>query len=95
MPTPIMVTTGTSVTGDIITGTAPNFLVKGLPVATMTSPVSGPACAGVIANTTAVTKLVNGLPLANITSVATGANPATGVPVTTSAMVTTGVNYIC
>lgn len=95
MPTPIMVTTGTSVTGDLITGTAPTFLVKGLPVATMTSPVSGAACTGVVANTTAVTKIVNGLPLANVTSMATGVNPATGVPVTTSAMVTSGINYIC
>ena len=95
MPPPLIVPPPTSVTGDLITGTAPTFLVKGLPIATMASPVTGAACTGVIANTTAVTKIVNGLPMANITSMASGANPATGVPVTTSAMVTTGINYIC
>ena len=72
MPTPIMVTTGTSVTGDLITGTAPTFLVKGLPIATITSPVSGAACTGVIAGSTAVNKIVHGLPMANITSMASG-----------------------
>lgn len=95
MPTPIMVTTGTSVTGDLITGTTPTFLVKGLPIATITSPVSGAACTGVIAGSTAVNKIVHGLPMANITSMASGVNPATGVPVTTSAMVTAGITYIC
>ena len=88
MPTPIMITTGVSATGDVVTGTAVNFLVHGLPIATLTSPVAGPMCAG-------VNKLVHGLPMANITSVATGANPITGVPVTTAAVVTTGINYIC
>lgn len=95
MPTPIMITTGVSATGDIVTGTAVNFLVHGLPIATLTSPVAGPMCAGVLSVSTAVNKLVHGLPMANITSVATGANPITGVPVTTAAVVTTGINYIC
>lgn len=94
MPTPIMVTTGTSVTGDLITGTAVKLLVRGMPVATMTAPVSGAACTGLITATTAVNKLVMGLPMANITSAASGVNPATGAPVTTTAMATTGVNII-
>lgn len=95
MPTPIMVTTGTTVTGDLVTGTAPTFLVKGLPVATVTAPVAGAACTGVIASSTAVRMMVNGLPVANITATVSGANTVTGVPVTTSAMATTGVNMIC
>ena len=90
-----MVTTGTTVTGDVIAGTAPNYLVKGMPVATVTAPVAGAACTGVIASSTATHLIVNGLPVANITSTVSGANTVTGVPVTTSAMATTGVNVIC
>ncbi len=95
MPTPIMVTAGTTVTGDIITGTAPTFLVMGMPVATLTSPVAGAACTGVLASSTAVTFLINGLPAANITAMASGVNTVTGVPVTTCAMATAGVTFIC
>lgn len=94
MPTPIMTTTGTTATGDIITGTCAKYLVKGMPVVTLTNPVSGPACAGVMVNTTAVNKVCMGLPVADVTAMANGANPATGVPVATAAAVSTAVNYL-
>lgn len=90
-----MTSTGVSATGDMVTGTAVNYLVMGLPVATAASPVSGPACTGVVTQTTCVKLLMKGLPSANITSVATGVNPATGVPVTTPAAVSTAIKYIC
>lgn len=94
MPTPIMITTGTTATGDIITGTCAKFIVKGMPVVALTNPVSGPACAGVMSNTTAVNKLCMGLPIADVTAMANGANPATGVPVATAAANSTAVNYL-
>lgn len=94
MPTPIMITTGTSAMGDIITGTAPTFLVNGLPVATIGSPASGAGCVGVIVASTAVTTLINGLPVADITSTIAGANPITGVPVTLPAVMSSAVTFI-
>lgn len=94
MPTPIMTTTGTTATGDIVTGVCAKYLVKGMPIATLTNPVSGAACVGVLSNTTAVNKVCMGLPVADVTAMANGANPATGVPVATAAAVSTAVNYL-
>lgn len=94
MPTPIMITTGTSATGDIITGTNVKFLVKGMPVVTLTNPVAGPVCTGVMTSTTAVNKICMGLPLADVTAMVTGANTVTGVPMTTVAANTTAMNYL-
>ncbi|MEG0332918.1 MAG: hypothetical protein RR607_00395 [Akkermansia sp.] len=95
MPTPLMVTTGTTATGDIITGTCAKILVKGMPVATITSPVSGATCVGVISSTSAVKLLFMGLPAANITSPVVGAHPITGIPITVPAMMSNAINIIC
>ncbi|MDO5449516.1 MAG: hypothetical protein Q4F30_01365 [Akkermansia sp.] len=94
MPTPIMITTGTTATGDIITGTCAKYIVKGMPVVTLTNPVAGPVCTGVVSASTAVNKICMGLPMADVTAVVNGANTVTGVPLATTAVNTAAVNYL-
>lgn len=89
-----MITTGTTATGDIITGTCANYLVMGMPVVTLTNPVAGPVCTGVMTSTTAVNKVIMGLPVADVTAVISGANTVTGVPLSTVAANTTATNYL-
>lgn len=93
-PTPIMITTGTSATGDIITGTAVKLLINGLPAATLTAPVAGAACTGLVAASSAAKCIVNGLPVANITAGINGVNPATGVPIATTAINSSATSFI-
>jgi uncharacterized Zn-binding protein involved in type VI secretion len=71
-------------TGDVITGPGvPNVLIEGMPASVMGDLVNGAACVGSIVMGSP-TVLVSGRPLARVTSSVVGANPATGVPVSTT-----------
>lgn len=83
MPFPVARLTDLTVTGDVVTAPGcPNVLVGGLPIACLGDAVSGAVCVGaiVVGN---MTVLAGGRPIARVTSSVGGANPATGVPVTT------------
>jgi uncharacterized Zn-binding protein involved in type VI secretion len=70
-------------TGDAITGPGvPNVLIANMPAAVVGDLVSGAACVGAI-TMGSMKVLIGGRPAARVTSQVTGANPATGVPVTT------------
>jgi uncharacterized Zn-binding protein involved in type VI secretion len=73
-----------TVTGDAISGPGvPTVLIVGQPAAVVGDLVSGAACVGsVIAGSATV--LSGGRPAARLTSQVTGANPASGAPVTTA-----------
>lgn len=76
--------TDMTATGDPIVGPGvPTVLIENLPAACMGDQVSGAACMGVISMGSA-TVLIGGKPAARVTSMVTGANPATGVPVSTT-----------
>lgn len=70
-------------TGDAITGPGvPTVLIGGLPASVMGDMVSGAACVGSIVMGSP-TVLIGGRPAARTTSNVAGANPASGVPVST------------
>ncbi len=70
-------------TGDAITGPGvPTVLIGGLPASVMGDMVSGAACVGSIVMGSP-TVLIGGRPAARSTSNVAGANPASGVPVST------------
>jgi len=72
-----------TVTGDAITGPGvPNVMIGYMPASVVGDTVSGAACTGAI-TMGSTTVLISGRPAARITSQVTGANPATGVPVST------------
>lgn len=71
-------------TGDVITGPGvPNVLIAGMPAAVVGDTVAGNAVTGVISMGSS-TVLISGRPAARATSTVTGANPYSGVPVTTA-----------
>ncbi len=71
-------------TGDAITGPGvPNVLIGGVPASVVGDMVSGNACVGAITQGSA-TVLISGRPAARVTSVVSGANPYSGVPVSTT-----------
>ncbi len=73
-----------AVTGDAITGPGvPTVLIGNMPAAVLGDTVSGSVCVGAITMGSA-TVLIGGRPAARVTSQITGANPITGVPVTTA-----------
>lgn len=75
--------TDLTATGDIITAPgAPVVLICGLPASCVGDSVNGTVCVGAII-TGAFTVLVGGRPAARVTSSVAGANPITGIPVTT------------
>ncbi len=70
-------------TGDTITGPgAPTVLIGGQPASVMGDLVNGAACVGSIVMGSP-TVLIMGRPAARVTSNVAGANPITGVPVST------------
>jgi uncharacterized Zn-binding protein involved in type VI secretion len=74
----------TTVTGDTITGPGvPTVLICGQPAAVLGDLVAGNACTGAI-TMGSPTVLIGGRPAARVTSQVTGANPYSGVPVTTA-----------
>lgn len=84
MPFPAARVGDMTATGDAITGPGvPNVLIEGMPASVMGDLVNGAACIGSIVMGSP-TVLVGGRPLARVTSNVAGANPATGVPVTTT-----------
>ena len=73
----------TTATGDAITGPGvPNVLIAGQPAAVVGDTVTGNACTGAI-TMGSNTVLISGRPAARVTSQVSGANPYSGVPVTT------------
>jgi uncharacterized Zn-binding protein involved in type VI secretion len=71
-------------TGDAITGPGmPNVLIEGLPASCMGDLVNGAACVGSITQGSP-TVMIGGRPAVRVTSVVAGANPITGVPVSTT-----------
>jgi uncharacterized Zn-binding protein involved in type VI secretion len=73
-----------TVTGDAITGPGvANVLIGNMPAAVVGDTVSGNACTGAI-TMGSMTVLIGNRPAARVTSQVTGANPYTGVPVTTA-----------
>lgn len=71
-------------TGDVITGPgAPNVLIAGVPAALVGDTVTGNAVTGAITMGSS-TVLILGRPAARVTSMVAGANPYSGVPVTTA-----------
>jgi uncharacterized Zn-binding protein involved in type VI secretion len=70
-------------TGDVITGPGvPTVLIGGMPASVMGDLINGAACVGAIIMGSP-TVLIGGRPAARATSSVTGANPASGVPVST------------
>ena len=77
--------TDLTVTGDVVTGPGiPTVLIGNLPAAVMGDMVSGTVCVGALVSGCAMTVLISGRPAARVTTMASGANPITGVPVTTA-----------
>ena len=73
-----------TVTGDPITGPGvPTVLIGNMPASVLGDIVSGAVCVGAI-TMGSTTVLIGGRPAARVTSQVTGANPASGVPVTTA-----------
>jgi len=93
MAMPAMTLTSTTATGDLLTGPGcPRVLVKGLPVAQMTSMVAGAACvSGVVTTTVSANHIAGGLPVASLTAMVTGVTPV-GAPISTACAITTGMN---
>ena len=84
MPFPAARVGDMTVTGDPITGPGvPTVLIAGMPASVMGDLVSGTVCVGAI-TMGSPTVLIGGRPAARLTSQVTGANPITGVPVTTA-----------
>jgi uncharacterized Zn-binding protein involved in type VI secretion len=73
-----------TLTGDAITGPGvPTVMIGFMPAAVLGDTVSGAACTGAI-TLGSMTVMIGGRPAARVTSQVVGANPATGVPVTTA-----------
>ncbi len=73
-----------TVTGDAITGPGvPTVLIMGQPAAVAGDTVSGNACMGAIAMGSPMV-LIGGRPAARTNDPVTGANPYSGVPVSTT-----------
>ena len=84
MPFPAARLTDMTATGDTITGPGmPTVLIENLPASVMGDLVNGAACVGSITQGSP-TVLIGGRPAARVTSVVAGANPVTGVPVSTT-----------
>ncbi|MCP3968501.1 MAG: hypothetical protein GY750_14225 [Lentisphaerae bacterium] len=83
MSTSIATLGSLTITGDSVIGTCVTKIRKGLPGATLSSPVVGAACSGAVVATTAVNKIRLGLPVANLGAVVSGVS-AVGIPVTTA-----------
>jgi len=84
MPFPAARVGDMTVTGDAITGPGvPTVLIANMPASVMGDLVSGGVCVGSI-TMGSPTVLIGGRPAARVTSVVTGANPVTGVPVSTT-----------
>jgi uncharacterized Zn-binding protein involved in type VI secretion len=84
MPFPASRLTDVTVTADVITGPgAPTVLISGMPASCMGDAVAGSVCVGVV-SMGSPTVLILGRPATRVTSTVTGANPETGVPVTTA-----------
>ncbi|QSH41194.1 hypothetical protein P0136_09305 [Lentisphaerota bacterium ZTH] len=83
MPTSVATLGSMTVTGDSVIGTCIKIIRRGLPGATLASPVAGISCNGVVAVTTAINKVRSGLPVANIGSIVIGVS-SVGIPVTTT-----------
>ncbi len=83
MPFPAARVGDMTATGDAITGPGvPTVLIGGMPASVVGDLVNGAACVGAIVMGSA-TVLIGGRPAARTTSSVTGANPASGVPVST------------
>lgn len=83
MPFPAARVGDMTATGDAITGPGvATVLIEGQPASVAGDLVSGAACQGAVAMGSP-TVLIGGRPAARVTSTVTGANPATGVPVST------------
>jgi uncharacterized Zn-binding protein involved in type VI secretion len=83
-----------TVTGDAITGPGvPNVLIMGQPAAVAGDTVSGNACTGAISKGS-TTVLIGGRPAARTLDTVTGANPYSGVPVTTTIAPTPAANIL-
>jgi uncharacterized Zn-binding protein involved in type VI secretion len=73
-------------TGDPITGPGvPNVLILGMPASVVGDLVSGAVCVGAI-TMGSMTVLIGGRPAARTTAMVSGANPASGVPVSTTVL---------
>jgi uncharacterized Zn-binding protein involved in type VI secretion len=84
MPFPASRLTDVTVTGDVITGPgAPTVEIAGMPASCMGDAVAGSVCVGLV-TVGSPTVLILGGPATRITSTVVGANPETGVPVTTA-----------
>ena len=78
--------TDMTATADVITAPGtPMVLILGLPAANLGDSVVGTVCVGAI-TTGAFTVIIGGRPAARMTSMVAGANPITGVPVTSTVM---------
>jgi uncharacterized Zn-binding protein involved in type VI secretion len=83
MPFPLSRVGDITATGDAITGPGvPTVLIGGQPASVVGDLVSGAACVGAVVMGD-VTLLLAGRPATRITSNVAGANPETGVPVST------------
>jgi len=84
MPFPAARLGDLTATGDVITGPGvPNVIIEGVPASVAGDMVSGAACIGSVTQGS-LTVLISGRPAARVTSLVSGANPATGVPVSTT-----------
>ena len=84
MPGPAARVGDTTATGDTITGPGvPPVLIGGMPASVLGDMVSGAACGGAI-TLGSFTVMIMSRPAATVGSQVVGANPATGVPVTTA-----------
>jgi uncharacterized Zn-binding protein involved in type VI secretion len=84
MPFPAARLGDLTATGDAITGPGvPTVLIENVPASVVGDLVNGAACVGAIV-TGAFTVLIAGRPAAHVTSSVSGANPVTGVPVSTT-----------
>lgn len=95
MPTPLGSLTNLTATGDIITGPGcPTKVTKGLPVSCLGDAVTGAACVGTITASAATNKIFMGRPATDVTAVVTGVNPATGIPVPTTVVMSPSNNTL-
>ena len=84
MPFPAARLGDLTATGDAITGPGvPNVLIENFPASVVGDLVNGAACVGAITQGSP-TVLIGGRPAARVTSMVSGANPASGVPVSTT-----------
>lgn len=95
MPTPLGSLTNLTATGDLVSGPGcPSKISKGLPIACLGDAVAGAACVGTITSSLATNKIFMGRPASDVTAVVTGVNPATGVPVSTTIVMSPSSNTL-